>query len=90
MPAVLLASPTLVRATRGTVYIPNVNAGTWDVVLYPHTVRGTLSHAHLVSLPAGLEEREVSATVSSQTVTTSVQDEIASVDLAWLTEQEQR
>ena len=56
LPAVLLASPALVQMTRGTVYIPIVNVGVNDVVLYPRTVIGTLSHAHVVSLPTGVTE----------------------------------
>ena len=89
LPSGLLASPALVRVSRGTVYIPIVNVGIQDVLLYPSAVLGTLSNAHLVSLPAGLEERELAATVSSQTVTNEVQDKIAAVDLTALSEQEQ-
>lgn len=59
LPADLLASPALVHVARGTVYIPIVDVGSQDVVLHPCTVLGTLSHVHLVSLPTGLEEREV-------------------------------
>ena len=73
----LLASPALLGVTGGPVYIPVVSVGTQDVVLGLQTVLG----AHLVSLPQGLEEREVSATVSSPSVTSSVQDKIAAVDL---------
>lgn len=87
LPAGLLASPALVSASNGTVYIPIVNVGTQDVLLYPRTVLGTLTHAHQVSSPTGLEE--VAATVSSQTVNSSVQDKVAAVDLTALTEQEQ-
>lgn len=89
LPAGLLASPALVSATRGTVYIPIVNVGTEDVVLYPRTVLGTLSHAHLVNSPTGLGGEVISATVSSHTVTSSVQDKIAALDLTALPEQEQ-
>ncbi|KAK0137686.1 hypothetical protein N1851_026116 [Merluccius polli] len=43
LPAGLLASPALVRVERGTAYIPIVNLGSTDVLLYPRTVlfRGT-------------------------------------------------
>lgn len=69
MPAGLLALPALVQMTRGTVYIPIVNVGFNDAVLYPRTVIGTLSHAQVVSLPSGVMEGKglVSVTVSSQT-----------------------
>lgn len=89
LPAGLLASPALVRVNRGVVHIPIVNVGSQDVVLYPRTVLGTLSQAHLVSSPVGLEERGVDATVSSQSVGRSVRDQIAAVDLKALAEQEQ-
>ena len=89
LPEGLLASPALVNVTRGTVYIPIVNVGTEDVVLHPRTVLGTVRHASLVSSPTGLGKGEVSATVSSQTVASSLQDKIAAVDLTALSEQEQ-
>lgn len=38
----LLASPSLVQVSRGTVLVPVVNVGTTDVVLHPHTHLGTL------------------------------------------------
>ncbi|XP_063731577.1 retrovirus-related Pol polyprotein from transposon 412 [Eleginops maclovinus] len=50
---------------------------------------GILSYAHLVGSPEGLEEREISATVSSQTVTRSAQEQIAAIDLAALAEKDQ-
>lgn len=87
LPAGLLASPALVCVRRGMVYIPIVNVGTQDVVLYPCTVLDTLSHAHIVSSSTGLEERKVSAT--TMTVGSSLQDKIAPTDLSALAEQEQ-
>ena len=42
LPAGLLASPALVRVEGGTVYIPIVNVGTSDVLLYPRTEVGVL------------------------------------------------
>lgn len=91
LPAGLLASPALVQLTRGTVYIPIVNVGVNDVVLYPRTVLGMLSHAHVVSLPAGVTEIDghTSATVSSQSVTSSEQGNFNTVDLSTLSEQDQ-
>lgn len=43
LPAGLLASPALVQVTRGTAYIPVVNVGVTEVVLYPRTSLGTLN-----------------------------------------------
>lgn len=54
LPAGLLASPALVRVVRGTAYIPVVNVGSTDVVLYPRTVVGTLDMVNVVSLPSGV------------------------------------
>lgn len=91
MPAGLLVSPALVQLTRGTVCIPNINVGVNDAVLYPHTVIDTVSHAHVVSLPTGVTEGkgQVSATMSSQTVTNSIQEEINALDLGALSEKDQ-
>ncbi|CAI5686070.1 unnamed protein product [Oreochromis niloticus] len=89
LPAGLLASPALLCVNRGTVYIPVVNVGVQDVVLSPHTTIGTLSYAHLVSSPQGLQEEGMAATISSQTVVSSVQDKIAAIELSTLTAQEQ-
>ncbi|KAL7859568.1 hypothetical protein SRHO_G00147150 [Serrasalmus rhombeus] len=69
LPAGLLASPALVKVTRGTGYIPVVNVGTSDVLLYPRTNLGTLCSALVVSLPSGVTEVDVmTATVASQAV----------------------
>lgn len=59
-----------------------------DVILYPRTVRGTVSEAYLVNSPDNLLEEGVAATVSAQTVDL-VQDKIAAVDLTALTHEEQ-
>lgn len=40
LPGGLLASPALVQVSRGTVYIPVVNIGTTDVLLYARTQLG--------------------------------------------------
>lgn len=92
LPAGLLASPSLVRVIRGTVYLPVVNVGTVDVMLYASTVLGTLNSVCVVSLPAGVTEvKPVTATVSSQLgeVGSSVREQIDAVDLACLSEEEQ-
>lgn len=90
LPAGLLASPCLVQVVRGTVYVPVVNVGTTEVLLYPRTGLGTLGVAQVVSLPAGVtEERSMLATVSSQMATPSVPDRVESLDLSALTEQKQ-
>lgn len=89
LPAGLLASPGLLCVNRGTVYIPIVNIDVQDVVLSPRTMIGTLSYAHLVSSPQGLQEEGMAATVSSQTAVSPVQDKIAAIDLSTLTAQEQ-
>lgn len=88
LPAGLLASPSLVNMSRGTVYIPIVNVGTQEVVLYPNTILGTVSESYLVHSPDHLIEDGVAATVSSQTAG-SVQDKIEAVDLTALTPDEQ-
>ncbi|KAL0185385.1 hypothetical protein M9458_021082, partial [Cirrhinus mrigala] len=92
LPAGLLASPALVPVSRGTVYIPVVNVGMIDVVLYPNTLLGTLHGVYVVSLPPGVTKvKEVVATVGSQgcVVGPSLQDQIESVDLSALGMEEQ-
>ena len=56
LPAGLIASPSLVRVLRGRAYIPVINVGCNDVVLYPRTVVGTLDVVNVVSLPSGVTE----------------------------------
>ncbi|KAI3368247.1 hypothetical protein L3Q82_007967 [Scortum barcoo] len=52
LPAGLLASmPCLVQVVQGTVYVPVVNVGTTEVLLYPRTGLGVLSAVQVVSLP---------------------------------------
>lgn len=90
LPAGLLASPALVQVVRGTAYIPIVNVGAIDVVLYPRTVVGTLDQVCVVSLPAGVTEvPSVLATVSSQVVSSRVQDQIEALELSSLPPEEQ-
>ncbi|KAL0198417.1 hypothetical protein M9458_006957, partial [Cirrhinus mrigala] len=92
LPAGLLVSPALVPVSRGTVYIPVVNVGMIDVVLYPNTLLGTLHGVYVVSLPPGVTEvMDAVATVGSQgcVVGPSLQDQIESVDLSALGMEEQ-
>ncbi|XP_034081973.1 uncharacterized protein LOC117552526 [Gymnodraco acuticeps] len=89
LPAGLLASPCLVQVVRGTAYVPVVNVGTTEVLLYPRTGLGVLSAAQVVSLPAGVTEVGSSfAAVSSQTAAPSVHDRLDTLDMSSLTEQE--
>lgn len=84
LPAGLLASPALVRVERGTAYIPIVNVGSTDVLLYPRTVVGTLDEVGVVSLPAGVTEvPSTMAIVASQSVSDSVPGQIDAVDLSF-------
>lgn len=90
LPAGLIASPALVRVVRGTAYIPIVNVGTIDVVLYPRTVLGSLDTVNVVSLPSGVTEVPSSvATVSSQTVSPGAQQQVEDLDLSALSAEEQ-
>lgn len=90
LPAGLLASPCLVQAVRGTVYIPVVNVGTTEVLLHPRTSLGALSCAQVVSLPTGVTEvRSATATVSSQVAGSPAQSGVEAVDLSALAEQDQ-
>lgn len=87
LPAGLLASPALVPLTRGTAFIPVVNLGMTDAVLYPNTLIGTLKAVYVVSLSPGVTEvKEVFATVESQgcAVEPTPQEQIESVDLSLL------
>ncbi|KAL0194732.1 hypothetical protein M9458_008304, partial [Cirrhinus mrigala] len=92
LPAGLLASPALLRVDSGTVYVPIVNVGTMDVVLYASTVIGTVNQVDVVSLPPEVAEvKTVTAKVSAQVVQVSptVQEQIATLDLSVLSEEEQ-
>lgn len=92
LPAGLLASPALVQVTDGTVYVPVVNVGTVDVVLYPTTVVGKLTESYLVNLPTGVAEvpSVVAQVASCEVPDTSVSAQIESLDLSGLTSEEQR
>lgn len=89
LPAGLLASPCLVQVVRGTTYIPVVNVGTAELLLYPRTCLGALSPAEVVSLPPGVTEVRSTATVSAQVAASSGQGGVDSVDLSALAEPEQ-
>lgn len=90
LPAGLLASPALVQVVRGTAYIPIVNVGDNDVLLYPRTLVGTLDNVNVVSLPAGVTEiSSVAASVSSHSAASSATDPIAAIDLSPLSPEEQ-
>lgn len=90
LPAGLLASPALLTVTRGTVYVPVVNVGTEDVLLYPRVILGQVSHNQVMTLPSGvIEDGSVTATISSQTSGTSVLDQIEALDLGPLSNEDQ-
>jgi len=81
----LLAPPSVVRVVRGTVYIPIVNVGSVEVLLYPRTVLGTFEKVNVVSLPAGIAEvPSTVATVGSHTTLPKVPDQIEGLDLSSL------
>lgn len=92
LPAGLLGSPALLRVGGGTIYVPVVNVGTVDVVLYVSTVIGTVNKVDLISLPPEVAEvKTVTAKVSTLVVQVSptVQEQIAMLDLSVLSEEEQ-
>lgn len=90
LPAGLLTSPCLIQVVRSTIYIPVVNVGTTEVLLYPHTSLGTLSSAQVISLPIGVNEvRSTMATASSQVAGSPVQSGVEAEDLSALAEQDQ-
>uniref|UniRef100_A0A3B5PZG8 Gypsy retrotransposon integrase-like protein 1 n=1 Tax=Xiphophorus maculatus TaxID=8083 RepID=A0A3B5PZG8_XIPMA len=89
LPAGLLASPALVQVVRGTAYVPVVNVGHTDVLLYPRTTVGTLNSVSVVSLPAGVTEVPLFVNVSSQTAAAPAADGIEAIDLSSLPAEEQ-
>lgn len=85
LPAGMLASPALLTVTRGTVYVPVVNVGTTDVLLYPRLILGQVSSAQVITLPSGVTEvKSVTATISSHLGSTSISDQIEALDLGAL------
>lgn len=85
-----------VHVTQGTAYIPVVNVGCNDALLYPSTALGTLDFVNVVSLPSGVTEVPSGiveapagmATASSQTASLSVQQQVENVDLSSLSVEE--
>ena len=91
LPGGLLASSCLVRGARGTAYIPVVNVGMADVLLYPRTCLGSLCGAQVISLSRGVTEvKPTIARVSAQEIPSVAQDGLASIDLATLPEENRR
>lgn len=63
LPSGFLASPALIKVIHGTVYVPVVNVGTLDVLLYPRSILGSLNSVLVVSLPTEVVEvQSVAAT----------------------------
>lgn len=93
LPEGLLASPALVRVIGSSVYVPVVNIGTSDVLLFPRRVLGSLVTVHVVSLPAGVTEvRPTTENVYSQATlaaSSTVLKQISEIDLTALPELEQ-
>lgn len=90
LPSGLLVSPALVTVIRGTAYVPIINVGLTEVVLYPRTVVGTLDVVSVVGLLPGITEvptRE--ARISCQTASVSVQQQVKDLDLSSLAVEEQ-
>ena len=80
----------MVRVLKGTAYVPVVNVGLTEVLLYPRATLGSISSVEVVSLPAGVAEiRPITATMSSQVASSAAQDRIDAIDLSALSEQEQ-
>lgn len=93
LPEGLLASPALVRVIGGSVYVPVVNMGNSDVLLFRRRVLGTLVRVHVVSLPMGITEvRPCTASAYSQgtqVASSTVPEQIAALNLSALPEVEQ-
>lgn len=87
-PAGVLISPAVVTMQRGTAYIPVVNVSITDAMLHPRTTVGTLSPAHIVSLPEGVTEvasfpqGQVSAVSSQVSAGHTQQDPIDALNLS--------
>lgn len=75
---------------RGTAYIPVVNVGTTDALLYPRTIVGTLDEVRVVNFPAGVTEVPSGvATVASQSISHAMPDQMAAMDMSPLSAEEQ-
>ncbi|KAI2665183.1 Branchpoint-bridging protein [Labeo rohita] len=90
LPVGLLAPLALVQVVQGTVYVPIVNVGVTDVMLYRRSIIGTLANVYLVSLPTGVTEVLVVATVHSHVAEErlEMQEQIEAVDLSRLAAEE--
>ncbi len=93
LPMGLLVSPALVRVTKGTVYVPVVNVGITDVLLFPRRVIGTLTTVNVVSLPPGVTEVKSTAcrvwSIAPASIPT-VPGQIDALNLSPLSGEEQR
>ncbi len=93
LPVGLLISPALVKVIRGMVYVPVVNVGTTDALLFPRRVIGTLSSVHVVSLPPGVAEvrpwQGTVSSISSQVGPSTVQEQLDALDMSQLSRDEQ-
>lgn len=86
LPADPLASQALVHVSRGTAYIPIVNVGEVDVLLYSFTVIVTLDDVSVVSLLSGVARVSAfSAQVTAQDMSTPMLDQIDALDLLHFT-----
>lgn len=93
LPMGLLVSPALVRVVKGTVYVPVVNVGITDVLLFPRRVIGTLTNVNVVSLPPGVTEVKSTScrvwSIAPASIPT-VPGQIDALDLSLLSGEEQR
>ena len=60
------------------LYIPVVNVGTTETPLYPRTRIGSVSHVHIVSLPAGITDvgGEPSSSITATVASHAVEDKL--------------
>lgn len=90
LPGGLLASPALVPVSNGTVYIPVVNVGTNDVLLYPRSILGSLAEVYVTSMPPEIAEVRVAhASVQKQEAPDPMGAKIEALDLSALNGSEQ-
>lgn len=67
------------------MYVPIVNVGNADDLLYPHTILGTLSQVDVISLPTGMAEVwAVEAVEPAQSERIPILSQIESLDLGAL------
>lgn len=91
LPAGLLASPSLVKVDRATAYIPVIKVGFSEVLLYPHTIVGTLDSVHVVSLPAGITVAPSPLVIEScQICSPFVQEQTEDLDLSLSSAEQQK